>query len=152
MNYTELIDYVRSLHESFQYFHLTKCGGCGGPSFQQPCVICRYYPMGDDPKERARCAEYKTFAKQDFLRSVSQFPNIVCWYIGTGIMKSCLFIRSQWDQPLKEDEIDLKYKIKKIYEEQSKLDIFPSAEQIWIWVVEENKYEEYCKEKYGMNI
>ncbi len=29
-------------------FHLAPCGGCGGPSFQQPCPLCAYYPMGDD--------------------------------------------------------------------------------------------------------
>lgn len=27
-------------------FHLASCGGCGGPSFGQPCAICGYYPMG----------------------------------------------------------------------------------------------------------
>ena len=28
--------------------HLARCGGCGGPSFQQPCPLCSYYPMGAD--------------------------------------------------------------------------------------------------------
>ena len=28
-------------------FHLTVCGGCGCPAFQQPCSLCCYYPMGD---------------------------------------------------------------------------------------------------------
>ncbi len=27
-------------------FHLSACGGCGCPSFQQPCKLCGYYPMG----------------------------------------------------------------------------------------------------------
>lgn len=27
-------------------FHLGACGGCGCPAFQQPCSLCRYYPMG----------------------------------------------------------------------------------------------------------
>lgn len=29
-------------------FHLSACGGCGAPSFQQPCPLCRYYPRGSD--------------------------------------------------------------------------------------------------------
>jgi hypothetical protein len=28
--------------------HLSACGGCGGPSFQQPCPLCSFYPMGSD--------------------------------------------------------------------------------------------------------
>lgn len=28
--------------------HLSACGGCGGPSFQQPCPLCSFYPMGND--------------------------------------------------------------------------------------------------------
>ncbi len=40
-------------------FHLSACGGCGCPSFQQPCKLCGYYPMGMDkgtwsPKEATR--------------------------------------------------------------------------------------------------
>jgi len=40
-------------------FHLAACGGCGGPSFQQPCPLCGYYPRGADkghwhPKEATR--------------------------------------------------------------------------------------------------
>lgn len=29
-------------------FHLQSCGGCGAPSFQQPCIVCNYYPRGSD--------------------------------------------------------------------------------------------------------
>lgn len=29
-------------------FHLSACGGCGAPSFQQPCSLCGYYPYGAD--------------------------------------------------------------------------------------------------------
>lgn len=40
-------------------FHLSACGGCGCPSFQQPCKLCGYYPMGIDrgtwnPKEATK--------------------------------------------------------------------------------------------------
>jgi len=37
-------------------FHLQACGGCGCPSFRQPCTLCGFYPLGADkgtwhPKE-----------------------------------------------------------------------------------------------------
>jgi len=40
-------------------FHLSKCGGCGAPSFQQPCSLCGFYPYGSnkghwDPREATR--------------------------------------------------------------------------------------------------
>jgi hypothetical protein len=35
-------------------FHLARCGGCDGPSYQQPCPHCRFYPMGDAAELRAR--------------------------------------------------------------------------------------------------
>lgn len=28
--------------------HLARCGGCAGPTFQQPCPLCSFYPMGAD--------------------------------------------------------------------------------------------------------
>jgi hypothetical protein len=46
-------------HGRHSPFHLTACGGCGCPAFQQPCSLCGYYPMGADkgyysPKEATR--------------------------------------------------------------------------------------------------
>lgn len=35
-------------------FHLNACGGCGVPSFQQPCSLCGHYPMGEKPVLRQR--------------------------------------------------------------------------------------------------
>lgn len=40
------LDEARNLRSS--PFHLQACGGCGVPSFQQPCLLCGYYPMGAD--------------------------------------------------------------------------------------------------------
>lgn len=34
-------------------FHLGRCGGCDGPSYQQPCPHCSFYPMGDAAQQRA---------------------------------------------------------------------------------------------------
>lgn len=46
------IETVAELEESLllteSHLHLNRCGGCGGPAYQQPCAICNYYPMGSD--------------------------------------------------------------------------------------------------------
>lgn len=39
--------YEKTFHRGTP-FHLAPCGGCGAPSFSQPCAICNYYPMGRD--------------------------------------------------------------------------------------------------------
>jgi hypothetical protein len=28
-------------------FHLSPCGSCGSPTWQQPCHVCGYYPQGN---------------------------------------------------------------------------------------------------------
>jgi len=38
------------LDDSLEYFHLSPCGGCGAPMWQQPCACCGYYPRGNDPR------------------------------------------------------------------------------------------------------
>jgi len=44
-------------------FHLSACGGCGAPSFQQPCPLCGFYPMGEDKGTWSpRTAGYEAFA------------------------------------------------------------------------------------------
>lgn len=37
-------------------FHLARCGGCGGPAWQQPCALCGHYPMGR-PDPRPACSK-----------------------------------------------------------------------------------------------
>lgn len=37
---------IRQLGPKFENFHLTPCGGCGCPMWQQPCLICGFYPYG----------------------------------------------------------------------------------------------------------
>ncbi len=33
-------------------FHLSPCGGCGLPCFQQPCLVCGFYPHYSDESRR----------------------------------------------------------------------------------------------------
>ncbi len=78
--YVELVALVKSLHVSFDHFHLTACGGCGMPAFQQPCPMCGYYPMGNDPAERKRCQE-EGITEERWVRAVERSCGIVAWYI-----------------------------------------------------------------------
>lgn len=63
-----------------RYFHLTPCGGCGQPVWQQPCPLCGYYPMGNDPAERKRCRNMGV-EKVDWLRYVVRHGGLAQWYI-----------------------------------------------------------------------
>jgi len=75
----DFIQAVRDMDERHRYFHLTPCGGCGQPSFQQPCPLCGYYPMGNDPAERERCSGP---TREDWLRMVR--GNVALWYVSRG--------------------------------------------------------------------
>lgn len=44
-------------------FHLSACGGCGAPSFQQPCPLCRYYPIWGDNSCSPKVATKQMFCE-----------------------------------------------------------------------------------------
>ena len=152
MNYTELIDYIQSLHSKFQYFHLQKCPACSAPSYCEPCRICTFYNPYDEyrtlEEELNRCRGSKESIKKFFIRSVNDHNNISAWYI-SGFFNTCLFKPIPFVTKLTIESYQLKHEIETLYQEQKQMTVFPSAEQIWKWVVEENKYEEYVKLKYG---
>ena len=65
-------------------FHLAPCGGCGAPSFQQPCMMCGFYPMGTPT-----AADISPPAKREaFVRAVEgSMPegrgNLATWYLSS---------------------------------------------------------------------
>jgi hypothetical protein len=65
--------------ERAKYFHLSPCGGCNQPSWKQPCSLCSYYPMGNDPAEIRRCSSLN-INKSSFLKKVSRAGNIGIWF------------------------------------------------------------------------
>jgi hypothetical protein len=67
--------------ELSQYFHLTPCA-CGQPVWQQPCPLCGYYPMGNDPQERERCASMG-LTREHWLAAVARHGNIGAWYFAS---------------------------------------------------------------------
>jgi hypothetical protein len=61
-------------------FHLSPCGGCGQPVWQQPCPLCGYYPMGSDPRERERCQKMDV-TRDDWLRYAKRAGDVAQWYL-----------------------------------------------------------------------
>jgi hypothetical protein len=64
------------------YFHLGPCGGCGAPSFQQPCALCGFYPMGETVVEpespRFTCDQFeKTVRQSGYVRGEG---NLATWH------------------------------------------------------------------------
>src|SRR5574338_701182 len=136
MTYIELIEVVRNLHPIFKNFHLSPCGGCNGPAYQQPCRICGFYPYGNDPQETKRASDYKEKAKEIFIRSVNEHNNIVAWYI-SEYFNTCLFKPIQYVTKLTTKDFILREEIQNLYSEQKAINNYPSPEQIWKWVVKE---------------
>ena len=74
-----------SIYGQPSYFHLARCGGCGCPSFQQPCSLCNHYPMG----ERVVAPERPLFTCEQFEKRIAASGvsglkgvagNIATWY------------------------------------------------------------------------
>lgn len=64
-------------------FHLHSCGGCGCPSFKQPCSLCSYYPMGIERGSWSpKVATFAQFSKMIELSGPGgQDGTIATWYI-----------------------------------------------------------------------
>lgn len=61
-------------------FHLSPCGGCGGPSFGQPCALCGHYPMGGpDPRPPATPERFSQAVKNSMPGGTG---NLATWYFG----------------------------------------------------------------------
>ncbi len=62
-----------------------RCGGCGGPAYQQPCAICKYYPMGSDKGIYSpKVATFEHFRKQVEINGRAGEPGTVAtWYFKT---------------------------------------------------------------------
>ena len=76
---TQTVEMVRGMDKkAARYFHLSPCGGCGMPTWQQPCPVCGYYPMGNVSEEQERCRPYQD--KGRWLRLVKRHGSIAAWY------------------------------------------------------------------------
>jgi hypothetical protein len=104
--------------------HINRCGGCGGPCYQQPCAICNYYPMGDDNKTYSpRVATFEHFERS--IRSsapADMNANLATWYFKTRFERVPTY----------------KMYVPELVSQASEFEM-PSARDIWDIVVVEDK-------------
>jgi len=64
------------------YFHLNPCGGCGCPSFGQPCAVCGHYPRGERPTPVTTSLEERAdrFRRSVLASAPEGKGNIATWY------------------------------------------------------------------------
>ena len=63
--------------------HLAACGGCGGPTFQQPCPLCSYYPMGSDKGHwHPHAATREFFCEKVAASAPDGTGNLATWVLG----------------------------------------------------------------------
>lgn len=75
-------------YDTQSHFHLSPCGRCHSPVWQQPCPVCNFYPMGamDDgirmksPEWEERAAVLREKAKKLYLLKIQANGNIAAWY------------------------------------------------------------------------
>jgi len=64
------------------HFALNPCGGCGCPSFGQPCAVCGHYPMGERPEPVTETLEERAdrFRRSVLASAPEGKGNIATWY------------------------------------------------------------------------
>lgn len=82
----QAIETIARLHERYMlspsHLHLAACGGCGGPSFQQPCPLCGFYPMGaDQGRWYPHSATRHFFCEQVAATAAKGTGNIATWVL-----------------------------------------------------------------------
>ena len=133
MNVEEAIAYLRN-HEfkQWQHFHLSKCGQCGAPSWQQPCPTCSFYPMGWADNRRVR--EHPKFTLKGWENS--SFTNLPGMLI-LGCKETVAYQQNtaSWEQfrPLKEETLSYRSKVA-AFEEEAKHLVWPTMRDMWEYV------------------
>jgi hypothetical protein len=88
-NLEEIIVVVRSLCSYTKNFHLSPCGGCGLPSWQQPCPVCDWYPYQGgqywtkEYNEKQRAAiQNSNYTEEGWVIKHNRIGNIALWALG----------------------------------------------------------------------
>jgi hypothetical protein len=71
-----LVSTIQSLDPKFKYFHLTECF-CGSPMWQQPCLICSYYPQWGQTNSYSKGDDC---TKETFSKYINHSGNILEFY------------------------------------------------------------------------
>jgi len=105
-------------------FHLSPCGGCGGPAFQQPCSLCGYYPMGGpDPRQPATLDQFRRSVENSMPGGTG---NLATWYFGN-------FRKTVAYKP----HSSYKAKVDDLIAEAARMTDLPNADAVWQHVVVE---------------
>jgi hypothetical protein len=122
------IEEIGKLEEHFllqrSNVHINRCGGCGGPAYQQPCALCNFYPMGQDkgdysPKV-ATLEHFKSAVERSGLPGSP--PNLATWYFKSRFERVSV----------------LKHLVPDAVSAAAKLEM-PSAEIVWSLVVDQER-------------
>ncbi|GJD90962.1 hypothetical protein BHAOGJBA_4506 [Methylobacterium hispanicum] len=82
--------------------HLAGCGGCGGPTFQQPCPLCDFYPMGADKgRWHPETASRQFFCDKVAGSAPQGTGNLATWVL-SALKKSVAYARN----PVVRDRLD----------------------------------------------
>lgn len=119
----QAVERIGELEETFLFkhssIHFGKCGGCGGPAYQQPCAICNFYPYGSDKGHFwPAVATYEHFKKSVDRSVKDQEPNLATWYFSTKYERVQV----------------MQFILPEMLVEAAKLDM-PSARTVWDVVV-----------------
>lgn len=123
------IERIGQLEEHFflrrSHLNINRCGGCGGPAYQQPCAICNFYPMGEDKGHYSpKVATLDHFRSAiDRSAPAGMVSNLATWYFKTRFERVTV----------------MKGRVPEMIAEASKLDNMPSAETVWRIVVDEDR-------------
>ena len=105
-----LVDVICGLGDKYKYFHLEKCY-CGAPMWQQPCLICSYYPQWGQTNSYSKGDDC---TKESFVKYVNHRGNILEFYLHS--FKKCV-----------DPQTWITNKTRKITQGWE----WPSAEEIW---------------------
>jgi hypothetical protein len=103
---------------------INRCGGCGGPAYQQPCAICNFYPMGENKGNYSP----KVATLDHFTSAVERSAPA-----GTASNLATWFFKSKFERITV-----MRHLVPDMIAEAAKLDM-PSAETVWGILVNEDR-------------
>jgi hypothetical protein len=105
-------------------FHLSTCHSCGCPSFQQPCALCGFYPMG----ERDWRAKGEKIPKERFVAIAEKAGGVAAWYC-SSLRRTVAHSKSP----------KFREAVERLIEAVKTIPNAPTAAEIWKTVVEDGK-------------
>lgn len=102
--------------------HINRCGGCGGPTYHQPCAICNFYPIWNEKSTHSPAVATAAHFKSAIERSshLSHEGTLATWYFKTKFNNNSI----------------LRYSLAEALDKAVQIKT-PNAETIWNLVVVE---------------